>query len=100
MSLVAVPDLINYVTGVKAWNSDPTDDLLHSGFGVWLPGPNEAVCFKHATHTPPALDCGCGLYAYHGLKFFETNGYYGDVYGIIAAWGEIAVAKDGFRSQF
>lgn len=93
----AIPDLMNHVIGFRSWNINFDGKTLSSAHGSWLPNENSAVCGKGQSHTPPAADCKCGLYAYHGL--YNKQAPYGDVYGAVKASGKLSVAPTGFRAE-
>lgn len=106
MSGGRAPDLTAAVLGFRAWTLRVDGGLgaLVAG-SVWRPGPNEAICSPAMTpslrprHRSPHSGCNCGFNAYFGLHP-DLFGDQDTVVGAIAAWGEIDVYADGFRSQF
>lgn len=94
------PDLTEAVCGVRSWQAVP--DLVSGDWCLlkWSPGKNEATCLHSPLHKPPMDGCGCGLYAYHEVSKFDSNGVYGDIWGSVIAWGKLRVTKDGFRAQY
>jgi hypothetical protein len=109
-----VPDFTQKLVGFREWRTD--DDLLlkstNSGLGAppWSPGVQQARCLDSHRgsdfHVPclPVVqeDCACGFYLLNRLEDVGGYGSYESVYGIVAAWGRVAVHYEdcGFRSQF
>lgn len=56
-------------------------------------------------HAPPALGCGCGIYAYYNRKMCVE---YGDelasgttgVRGLISSWGRLILSEYGFKAEY
>jgi hypothetical protein len=82
--------------------------------GSWAKGSKatKARCAAGRGHRAPAGDCGCGLYALHptvaqcqssfakARRAARAGGTSGDVFGIVAAWGEVELHESGFRAEY
>lgn len=98
----SIPDMSDCVVGFRAWSwllsGEDGEYRLNAGQGAWEPGVNIASC-KYKPHKAPKEGCSCGYYVYHDLERFETNSKYGMLYGIVAAWGELLVKRDGVKAE-
>jgi hypothetical protein len=82
--------------------------------GSWAKGSKatKARCAAGRGHRAPAGDCGCGLYALHptvaqcqssfakARRAARAGGTSGDVFGLVAAWGEVELHDSGFRAEY
>src|SRR4051794_32893655 len=62
-------------------------------------GLTRGVGWLDTPHASPHPQCQCGIYAYHTPG---PRSWFGEAYwceGIVAAWGRIVVAADGFRAE-
>jgi len=91
------------VIGFRAWKTS-RDGMLRALINrdVWRPGPNRSRCARAPISRPrcrdgPALECGCGLYAYHELERALERGR---VHGVVAGWGRTIVHPGTWRAQF
>ena len=138
-----MPDLIQPIIGFRSWDlEDGLLRSTGVGAAIWDPDVTVAECetgrdkveasyvtededdeliaFAMAgrkeepkTHSAPAPNCGCGLYAYHDPidPSKQASGLYSIMYmyadrpstpritGAIAAWGQIEVHETGFRAE-
>jgi hypothetical protein len=82
--------------------------------GSWAKGPKptKASCAAGRGHRAPAGPCGCGLYALHptvaqcqssfskAVRAARADGTSADVFGLVAAWGEVELHESGFRAEY
>ena len=82
--------------------------------GSWAKGskPTKASCAAGRGHRAPAANCGCGLYALHptvaqcqssfskAQRAARAGGTSADVFGLVAAWGEVELHESGFRAEY
>ncbi len=100
--MTAAPDFVEAVVGYRAWalRHDRLYPVTYSS-SPWAVGENRATCAlrKSTGHRAPDLACSCGLY---GLFEHTDPRLRGGrlVLGAIAAWGEMAVHRTGFRAEF
>jgi hypothetical protein len=109
------PVLPGRLYGLRAWTvggGTRLESLAQQG--AWASGskPTKARCAAGRGHRAPAHDCGCGLYALHptvgecqssfdkARRSARTGGAGGDVFGIVAAWGEVELHESGFRAEY
>jgi hypothetical protein len=101
--------------GLRAWTvggGTRLESLAQQG--AWASGskPTKARCAAARGHRAPAHKCGCGLYALHptvgecqssfgkARRSARAGGAGGDVFGIVAAWGEVELHESGFRAEY
>lgn len=100
--MTAAPDFVEAVVGYRAWGL--RHDRLHPvtySSSPWSVGENRAACAlrqRSPGHRAPDLACSCGLYGLFEHSDPRLRGG-GLVLGAIAAWGEIAVHRTGFRAE-
>lgn len=106
------------IYGVRSFRVDELGNLNSIGYShMWKPGVNESECpyttleyistghagvFRRRTYkerkygrcTSP--DHGCGFWAYHD----GTHYPYGNVTGVVKAWGRTTIGTKGFRAEF
>ena len=70
--------------------------LVRSGSGPWDGNLEGARCAAGADHSPPGLDCRCGLYGWY-LPGSATVSL-GPVSAVIAARGRCVLGERGFRA--
>jgi hypothetical protein len=82
--------------------------------GSWAKGSKatKARCAAGRGHRAPDHNCGCGLYALHptvrecqssfdkARRAAQAGGTNGDVFGVVAAWGEVELHESGFRAEY
>lgn len=95
-----VPDLIEPLLGYRYWRVR-RDGALRCMLSrdIWLEGANRATCWR-CGHEAPGRFCRCGFNALHEPPAARFDEYRGAVLGAIAAWGEVDVHRNGFRTQF
>lgn len=92
------------VTGLRHWNLDDRDGLLHGAWGIWQPGENIATCAwwgrskqPREDHLVPYESCGCGFWAYWQNPRSAEVGGKNTVAGIIEGYGPTLIGDLGFR---
>lgn len=70
--------------------------LVRSGFGRWDGRLERARCAAGADHSPPGIDCRCGLYGWY-LPGSATVSV-GPASAVIAARGRCVLGERGFRA--
>lgn len=102
-------DLEQPIIGFRFWSLRdaelrPYRDL--ASVPSWQPGVNEAIC--HEPHTPPTMDCECGLHSFYTLDALLrwlnleslTQDRRGEVFGVTRSWGRVAVFGESLAAQF
>ena len=99
--------------GLRRWRVDWGEQPL--SMEVWGAGgrcrddgqPTRAHCGEHRfpKHRAPHATCGCGLYGLHprASAARELCGDAADdgvVIGIVEAWGQVELHRDGFRAEY
>jgi hypothetical protein len=107
------------LVGWRGWDLAQPHFLTSSeglGHTVWLPGERtEATTFlcvrrynmhnnhegiRKGDHTPPQVDCTCGIYAFSQSGFLEEGGYERQpILGEVWLWGRVIECEKGFRAQ-
>lgn len=72
---------------------------VHTISGPWSPDVEQARCAVGGAHTPPATDCGCGLYAWYHPDDARADSGFGNVTAVIAGQGRVILGEHGFRAQ-
>jgi hypothetical protein len=101
--------------GLRAWTVGGAGKRLESlaQRRAWARGSRSttARCAVGRGHSAPASNCGCGLYALHptasqcqssfdqARRAARTGEPGAEVFGIVAAWGEVEVHESGFRAE-
>jgi hypothetical protein len=105
-----IPDLHRPLAGFRQWTVSPyasaaEGGLLQSlvGRAGWPETTDMVAECRRKDHSPPAMTCGCGLWAFSDPQalvfgFGQLEGV-ATVSGIISAWGEILVGVDGMRAE-
>ena len=71
--------------------------LVYSGSGPWEGRLQRARCAAEADHSPPGVDCGCGLYGWY-LPGGSAMVLVGPASAVIAARGRCVLGDRGFRA--
>ncbi len=71
--------------------------LVYSGSGPWEGRSERARCVAGADHSPPGVDCGCGLYGWY-LPGGSAMALIGPASAVIAARGRCVLGDRGFRA--
>ena len=71
--------------------------LVYSGSGPWESRFQQARCAAEADHSPPGIDCGCGLYGWY-LPGGSAMVLLGPASAVIAARGRCVLGDRGFRA--
>ena len=71
--------------------------LVYSGSGPWEGRFERARCAAEADHSPPGVDCGCGLYGWY-LPGGSAMVLIGPASAVIAARGRCVLGDRGFRA--
>lgn len=103
---VSAPDFIEPVIGYRGWRVDQARLWAWAAGSVWGPGVNRARCYagvlgkrRLQSHSVPDQNCSCGLYALNDSDDARLPSD-ADVWGAIAAWGDVQVYQTGFRAEF
>lgn len=96
------PDYIEPLTAYRAWKL-VNNRLLSLNNVPWLPKQAMvAECTKRHEHTPPLVDCTCGIYAGKNLEHLHDIGYAqrGHLHGEVSMWGMVMDCSLGYRAQY
>ena len=97
-----IPDYISPFTAYRTWHWDADGTLKSLNGALWVPAvAHVATCNNRKSHTAPARDCTCGLYAAKNWKHLIDIDYAGyGVHGEVALWGTIEECRLGYRAQY
>lgn len=79
-------------------------NLAHATDQYWPRGVYEADCENWRSHSDrgpsPHPSCNCGLYAFWDLKDLREQYSFGNLTGIVEAWGRIRPGDEGFLARY
>ncbi len=87
----------------------PADSPLHATCEkAWSPFSFLRQIFTHSPgekpHTPPALDCRCGIYAMSRVELDAQRelalGFGIPICGVVQLWGRVVQHEHGFRAEY
>jgi hypothetical protein len=74
--------------------------LISHGATIWpTDGPLVAECGAGRSHSAPAVDCRCGIYALIGeIPYYSYDGNY-RCFGQVELYGSVICGTQGFRAE-